>query len=352
MKLPEKLTGMTPYQPTTERYPIRLDANESFLPLPEEKRSALAAAVAEAVAFNRYPDPLARALCAAAADYYGVPETCVTAGNGSDELISVLMNTFLPRGGRVLVTEPDFSMYAFYAGLAEAEVTVLPKREGAFTADELIEKAAEAKPDMVLFSNPCNPTGRGLPRGDVLRVIGEIDALVVVDEAYMEFWDQSVLPEAVGAENAIVLRTCSKALGLAAARVGFAVACGRLTGYLRAAKSPFNVNTLSQIAGELVLRDKAAIRGNIAAILKSRDALTKDLAALAARHPDALEVFPCVTNFVLAKPRDAAAMQQALRERGVCVRLLGDCLRITAGSEEENGTFLRELEILLEKGGD
>lgn len=351
MKLPEKLTGMTPYQPTTARYPIRLDANESFLPLPEETRKAIAAAVADAVAFNRYPDPTARALCAAAAAYYGVPEACVTAGNGSDELISVLMNTFLPRGGRVLVTAPDFSMYAFYAGLAEAEVTVLPKSDRAFSAGALIEKAAAEKADMVLFSNPCNPAGRGLSKADVLRIIKETDALVVVDEAYMEFWDQSVLPEAAGAENAVVLRTCSKALGLAAARVGFAVACERLSGYLHAAKSPFNVNALSQIAGEIVLRDKARIRRNIAAILESRDALTKGLAALAARHPGSLGVLPCVTNFVLVKPRDAAGMHRALLSRGICVRLMGDCLRITAGSETENETFLRELETLLEKGG-
>ena len=194
-ELNEKIRDLTPYDPITGTYPIRLDANESFLSLPEELRARIGEAAACA-AFNRYPDPLASELTSAFADFYEISPDLVTVGDGSDELLSLLCNAFLMKGESMMVLPPDFSMYAFYASIAEARVVTCPKRAYlTIDVDAVIEKAREENVRLILFSNPCNPTSTGLSREDARRLIRSGSALVVLDEAYMDFWDQSLLQE-------------------------------------------------------------------------------------------------------------------------------------------------------------
>ena len=260
--LSEKAAGLVPYEPIAGNYRVRLDANESFLPLSHEAQKAVQKALGEA-AFNRYPDPAAAGVCGRFAGYYGLDPAMVTAGNGSDELISVIVNTFLQKGERATVLSPDFSMYSFYLALAEVECVTLQKGEN-FEIDvaSCLSSLRSSDSRMLLFSNPCNPTGRGLSREQVLELVRGTDALIVLDEAYMDFWDdaQSLVRETEIYDNLIVLRTCSKMMGLAALRLGFAVANPSLTRVLRAAKSPYNVNALTQLAGEAVLSYPDAIR--------------------------------------------------------------------------------------------
>ena len=244
-ELNEKIRDLTPYDPITGSYPIRLDANESFLSLPEELRARIGEAAAHA-AFNRYPDPLASELTSAFADFYGISPDLVTVGDGSDELLSLLCNAFLMKGESMMVLPPDFSMYAFYASIAEARVVTCPKgADLTIDVDAVIKKAREENVRLILFSNPCNPASTGLSRENARRLIRSVSALVVLDEAYMDFWDQSLLQEVESYDNLIILRTCSKALGGAALRLGFAVAAPRLTRALRAVKSPYNIGSLA-----------------------------------------------------------------------------------------------------------
>ena len=205
MKISKKLQNIAPYDPTVLVDGVKLDANESYRNLDEELSARIAQAVAEA-AFNRYPDPFATELCEAAANYYGVKPEQVVAGNGSDELISILFTTFFEKGSRIAIAEPDFSMYRFYAELSELNVISYPKQNLRIDPDALIQAAQDA--DALIFSNPCNPTGVGLSRTEVLRIVRSLRCLVIVDEAYMEFWDQSVIDEVENFDNLLILRTC------------------------------------------------------------------------------------------------------------------------------------------------
>lgn len=347
--IPEKLRKLQPYEPVAEICPVRLDANESFLDLPVPLREKAVRAVAM-VEFNRYPDPLAAGVCRAFADFEGIAPESVTAGDGSDELISLLFNTFVPRGGRVLIPEPDFSMYRIYCALAECEPILLPKDDCLqLTADEIIAAAWEEKPDLVIFSNPCNPTGQGLPRSEILRIVDSLPCLVVVDEAYMDFWTEPVLADAPGRGNLIVLRTCSK-MGLAALRLGFAVTNRELTELLRAAKSPYNVNALTQAAGEAVLAEKTFLRGAISQIVASRDSIAVTLRKLE-KEFGGIRVLDSRANFAAVLTPDASRIHAALREAGVSVRCFTEynLLRITTGSEAENRLLLGALRGILKQ---
>ncbi|MDR0248445.1 MAG: aminotransferase class I/II-fold pyridoxal phosphate-dependent enzyme [Oscillospiraceae bacterium] len=313
-KLPQKLTSIAPYVPHRHSCPVRLDANESFVPMPPAVEEAVRRALAEAV-LRRYPDGQAEALRRAAAGYYGVGPECIVAGNGSDELIALILACCAAKGGKVAVCEPDFSMYRFYSRLYELEV-ITERREA----------------DIVIFSNPCNPTGAGITAAEVLNLAETADALVVVDEAYMEFWNESAAGYVASTENLIVLRTLSKAAGLAGLRVGFALAHEKLAALLRAAKSPYNLSAAAQAAGEAALRQSGYITEAARAIARSREELYNMLA----RFPG-LTPLRTHTNFVLCELTGAERLHIRLMQKGVAVRLLGEnLLRITAGSPADH----------------
>ncbi len=348
MKLANKTAQFVPYQPITGEYRVRLDANESFL-LPTESDRAAMAAAAGAAAFNRYPDPLASEVCSAFAALYGVDPALVTAGNGSDELISVLLNAFADKGDAILTLSPDFSMYAFYAAEAETRCLTLDKRpDMTIDMDAVIDTVARERVRMLLFSNPCNPTSLGVPREEMRRLLHACpDTLIVADEAYMDFWDQSLLPEVAEYDNLIVLRTCSKALGLAALRLGFAVANPTLTGVLRAAKSPYNVNSVTQAMATIILKNPL-YREEYGTLLRaSRDMLLAGMKELEAAGK-LTRVYDSCTNFVYIETDKAVMLAEALADRGIAIRRFGDRhLRVTAGTEAENREVLALFTFLL-----
>lgn len=342
----EKLKKLKPYSPSIDKCKIHLDANESCIEFTNEMKKKIAQKVLT-ISFNRYPDPLATASCELFGNRIGIPSRLITAGNGSDELLTTLFGVFTQRGDKVLLTEPDFSMYEIYARSYECEAIVLHKDESlSFNIDEMIEKANTNHVRFILFSNPCNPTGQGISRENVLRIVRESHCLVIVDEAYMDFWNQSVLTEAPAAENLIVLKTCSK-IGFAAGRLGFAVANTYITDYLRAAKSPYNVNALTQAAAEVFLSEQKYIDDVADAIKRSRDRLYAALKSLEEKYTSLMRVYPSHTNFVLVKIEDAPSVLKALLSFGISVRLMGNYLRITAGLETENRELLKTLENIL-----
>ena len=347
-QLNEKLKNMVPYEPISGNYAIRLDANESFLPLDREIQAELAKKLTE-IPFNRYPDPLAEEVCRQFADYYGISADYVTAGNGSDELISVIVGTFLSKGDKLLTVMPDFSMYGFYADLAGVTVITQEKNEDLnIDVDALIKTVKREKADCIMFSNPCNPTGQGLSREEVRRLVTSVDCLVVLDEAYMDFYTESLMGEAEQYDNLIILRTCSKALGLAAVRLGFAVANQTLTAVIRAAKSPYNVNSITQVYGSVVLSHKDKEQEALQEILASREELYAALVSLQEKYRCFDRIYPTVTNFVLVETSYAKEWFDALKERSIVVRLMGNRLRITAGSSDENKAVLDALAELVQ----
>lgn len=339
-ELTEKLVKLTPYDPIQGDYKIRLDANESFIDTPDD---ILAKAV-KGAALNRYPDPYAKKLIDAYSGLYGIDSDLVTAGNGSDELISIITACFLQKGEKVLTLAPDFSMYSFYSSLYELDVRVMKKEDDlTIDIDKVIETVRRENIRAVLFSNPCNPTSLGLDREDVIKLITSVEALIILDEAYMDFWteSQSLIKDTARYDNLIVLRTCSKALGMAGLRLGFAVSNAVITEKLRAAKSPYNVNSLTQSAAEFMLSDKGEMNRRIKAC---KDALNELDGGLCERNFPLFEtVYPSVTNFVFIKTAKAREIFEYLLSQSIAVRYMGDYLRITAGSTGENKALIKAL---------
>lgn len=346
-QLNEKIRDMEPYEPISGTYRIRLDANESFLEIPDYIKADMLHRISE-LHLNRYPDPLASGVCNGFCKYYGVDPDLVTVGNGSDELLTLLTQTIMMKGEKLVYTSPDFSMYKCYGYLAENECIEFKKNvDFTVDVDALAGLINSEGARMVIFSNPCNPTGVGLPRGEVLRLIESVpQCLVVVDEAYMEFWNQSVLDCVEKYNNLMVLKTCSKSLRMAGIRCGFAVSNRVITNAMRAVKSPYNVNSITQTVAETLFDYPHDLNSGTEAVIKSRDELYFAVKALADKYPAKLSLLQTCANFVYVKMPSGEARRifEAMKRQGVIVRNMGDYLRITCGTEYENSEVVRLLE--------
>jgi histidinol-phosphate aminotransferase len=351
-RLPKKLADFTPYEPLTGDYRIRLDVNESFIEIPTEE-VVRAVMDIDRLKLNRYPDPYATKAVTAFAELFNVDFDCVTAGNGSDELIGLICAGLLEKGSKVLTFEYDFSMYNFYAKLYELEVLTLEKDDNfEVDIDEVIDFVKQNGVKCIIFSNPCNPTSLGIEKPEIERLVRELSetgVLVVLDEAYMDFWsDQSgseahsMLGDVENNNNLIVLRTCSKSVALAGIRMGFAVTNKRITRALKTVKSPFNVNSLTQSIAAAILSDEVGYKKSIEFIKKSTRDLyeaCKGLAVLGVFE----RVFKTKTNFVFCETEQAEEIYEYLLEQGIAVRCFGDYLRICAGTREEMNELARAL---------
>ena len=346
-KLNEKLRNLKPYDPIMGNYQIRLDANESFINIGDEMCDKLANTIVN-LPFNRYPDPYASKLVNAFADFYNIEKECVTAGNGSDELISIIAGCFLEKGDKVLTFTPDFSMYDFYSHLYELEVVSVEKNdELEIDVDAAISYINRHNIKAVMFSNPCNPTSVGLAREKALHLIKGVDALVILDEAYMDFWDESLIGIASNYDNLILLRTCSKAIGLASLRLGFAIANPKLTRALRAAKSPYNVNGVSQAMGEIILKDKEFLQQGIKTIIRSRDTLYKGLKSICDKSDKVTKLFQTKTNFIFIETDFADTIYQELLSMSIAIRKMDRYIRISCGNKEENEKVIEAFSKIL-----
>ena len=330
-----KMTGKIPYEPIKGSYRLRLDANESPFNISPEIKDEFIKQLTNAD-LNRYPDPSACELREAFAERYKINSDNVVAGNGSDELISVIMTSLLDKGDTLAVAYPDFSMYAFYADLSENQICVYDKNNN-YTLDDLLDFVKQTNSRAVVFSNPCNPTSLGFSRSEVLEFVKNCPALCIIDEAYMDFWSESILDEADKHENLIVLKTLSKAYGAAGIRLGFAIGHSSLINALNIARSPYNVNTMSQLLGTIILKKAEDKSDFLASQAKKLEQSLRELL------PDAI-VYPTKANFVFLIHKKADAIYKDLLNREIAVRYFyPDKLRISSSTDDELDILLSTL---------
>ena len=324
---------------------VKLDAMENPYALPAGVRARLAEALAR-VPINRYPDGAAEAINATLRRVFSIPVgQDLLLGNGSDELIQIITSALARPGAAMLVPEPSFVMYRMNALNTGMRFVGVPLR-GDFSLDRTAMLAAIERehPSLVYIAYPNNPTGNLFAASDVEAVLRAAPGLVVVDEAYYAFANESFLPRVAEFANLLALRTVSK-VGMAGIRLGYAVAAPEWIAELNKVRQPYNVNALTQAAAGVLLTDMGWIAEQAAAIRSGRARLEAELGRL-----PGTTVFPTQTNFVLVRVTDASETFEGLKARRILVKnlhgwhpLLANCLRITVGTTEENDLLLAAL---------
>ncbi|HRW06681.1 MAG TPA: histidinol-phosphate transaminase [Caldilineaceae bacterium] len=359
----EEYTPIQPFEVLSERLGIpaeqivKLDANENpYGPLP-----AVAEALAEYPYYHIYPDPQQSALRAGLSTFVGVPAEHILPGHGADELLDYLCRLFLQPGDAIINCPPTFGMYSFDAGLAGAQVIDVWRREDyALDVEQILatghwsldtEEGSPLRmlnapqPKILFLTSPNNPSGNWLP-DDELRRLLKLPLLVVLDEAYVEFADHASRASWVlDHENLVVLRTFSKAAGIAGLRLGYGICPLWLMETLWKFKQPYNVNVAASVAGIASLRHADEIMAVVETIKRERKRLFSLLQTISY-----LEPFPSESNFILCKVvgRTAAELKQTLEKQGILVRYynkagLDNCIRISVGRPAQTDRMLAVL---------
>ncbi|HXC41490.1 MAG TPA: histidinol-phosphate transaminase [Burkholderiales bacterium] len=337
--------AMTAYPVADARGMIKLDAMENPYALPEALRRELAQVLSEC-AINRYPDPTAPALKQRLREVMGLkPEWEVLLGNGSDEIIQIMVQCCARPGAVVMAPTPAFVMYKVYSLIAGAEFVGVPLRpDFSLDTERMLAELRARRPAIVFIAYPNNPTGNLYSEQDIIAIAEAAPGLVVIDEAYQPFAGNSLIGLLDRYRHVVLLRTVSK-LGLAGLRLGYAVGHPEWVREFDKVRSPYNVNVLTQAAAEWILRRHELLDAQAASIRAGREALFKAMAALPGVQP-----FPSAANFILGRVPDAPRLVAGLAQRRVLIKslhgahpLLEQCIRVTVGTEAENAAFLDAL---------
>ncbi|MFM8331322.1 MAG: histidinol-phosphate transaminase [Candidatus Methylumidiphilus sp.] len=329
---------------------VKLDAMENPYRWPEDMTEEWLGLLRTA-AVNRYPDPAADRLRVALRRANAVPDGMeLMLGNGSDELIQIILMA-LAGGASVLAPQPTFVMYRQIAVSLGLRFVGVDLRADDFSLDmdALHAAIAEHRPQVIFLAYPNNPTGNAFDAADVLEILRIAPGLVVLDEAYAPFADDTFMPKLAEFPNLLVMRTLSK-LGLAGLRLGFLVGHPGWIGQLDKLRLPYNINVLTQLTAEFALSKQAVFDEQVAQIRRDREALTAGLRLLP------VAAFPSQANFVSFRVlgQDADAVFGKLKQVGVLIKnlshaapMLRGCLRATVGTSEENQRFMEALTAIL-----
>jgi len=337
----DAMTGYLPGEQPRDPGMIKLNTNENPYPPSRKVYSALRKAINPSL--RLYPEPLSDSLRAAAAAVYGVKPANIIAGNGSDEILSMLLRCFVGPQDRVAFPVPTYSLYDTLVEIQEG-VSVRVEYPADFSLPETLAGQNAA---LTFLCNPNAPSGTLVSLAEIAKLAGAVAGILVVDEAYVDFAESegaSSIPLIRQIPNLIVLRTFSKSFSLAGMRIGLGFACEEIIAGMMKVKDSYNLNRLSLIAATAALDDMAWMKRNAERIQRSRTKLTRGLKRLG------YEVYPSQANFVLARKRDQnlRPIYEELKRRKILVRYfdtpgLQDCLRITVGTPKEVRALLNEL---------
>jgi histidinol-phosphate aminotransferase len=340
----EAVLNMSPYSPPTagRAGKLRLDFNENTVGASPKVVEYLREHLTED-GLSVYPEygEVKREL----AQFFGVDHDDFILTNGTDEAIQVLINTYIDDNDEVLVLQPSYAMYRFYAEVAGANVRAIPYRAEklAFPLEELLEAIRPAT-RAVLIANPNNPTGTGTSRAGIERILEKASgAAVLIDEAYYEFCGITALPLINDCPNLFVSRTFSKVYGMAAMRLGCLFSQSGNVDFLHKAQSPYSVNSVAVLAARAAIQDRQYVEKYVTEILAARELLCVGLEKLGIKYYDSR------ANFILFEAGSRAIpLRDELRRRGVLVRdrsyEIAGCVRVTVGTRDQVRQFLAELE--------
>ncbi len=337
----DQIVRLKAYEPGRQppRPLVKLNANENPYPPSPRVMQALAALAGDAV--RLYPDAASRILRETAARAFGVEPDQVVAGNGSDDVLTVIVRSFLDPGDRIAVTDPTYTLYETLAAIQGAATVAHPLGDGWMLPESFF--GSDAK--VTFLPRPNAQTGTLFPEDDVRRLCDKARGIVVVDEAYASFAGTTVVPLIHEYRHLIVLRTLSKSHALAGLRIGFGIGTAEVVAGMTKVKDSYNVGVAGQVAGIAALDDAEYTAKTVAAVVATRTRLAADLAARGWR------VEPSAANFVLAMPPapGAAALMELLERDGYLVRRfdtprLRDMLRVSVGTDDQMRGLLSSID--------
>ncbi|MBI3599600.1 MAG: histidinol-phosphate transaminase [Nitrospinae bacterium] len=356
---------LKPYQAENIQCRIKLDAMENPYLLPESLIKKVIEGI-ERIKINRYPDPAASMLKSIISSQTGISTDSIIIGNGSDELIQMILTVFgdpSPQslsgehGDRVFFPVPTFSMYGIIArslSLVPEGVPLIPPcpplekggQEGGWEIplDKFLSEMERIKPKVIFISYPNNPTGNCFSKESILKILEKAQGIVVIDEAYYDFSKKTFLSYLKEFKNLIILRTLSK-IGMAGLRVGYLMTDKEICKELNKVRLPYNSNSVSQEIAGIILENRVELDTQIASIISERERLMNGLKGIKGIKP-----FPSETNFILFKiAKNSKEVFDKLLDGGILIRNFGNdiylkySLRVTIGTPEENDEFLNAI---------
>lgn len=347
------LKELKPYDPHELPYKVKLNANENPYGLSEEIIEEILSK-AKNLEYSRYPNANSVKLSETVSSFWDLNRDNIVIGNGSDELIDYLIKAFSEKGRRIITTAPSFAMYKIYSIINGSIFVQIPLGQSNFSLneDEILEEAKKEDSSIVFIAYPNAPTGNYFAEDKIIKIIEESGCLVVVDEAYYEFGEKTFIPLISQYDNLVILRTFSKAYSLASLRVGYLLSNPEIINEIRKVKSPFNVNTFSQLAAQVVFENKEILKDGVKKIIEERKKLINRINELSP-----FKAHPSQTNFVLVEvgsKENSDLVYNNLLKQGILVQTISDpafsssryFLRITVGNKEENDILIKGLEIV------
>jgi len=339
----QSVKQLSVYSVSQDQSLIKLNQNESPVDVPQAIKNEIFKRV-EKKSWNRYPTQGAESLIQNISDYTDHPPSGILVGNGSNELIQTLIYAVCDSGERILTVRPGFSIYKRVSSVMNIKVKEVPlKHDLGFDAKDILEKSKNVK--MIILCSPNNPTGTVLRIKEIEKIARRFQGILVLDEAYYEFYQKTAQKLITKLNNLVILRTFSKAFGLAGIRLGYLLGNEEMVRDLSKAKLPFSLGTFQQLSGEVILEKKEFIKQRASRIIKERNRLFKELKKIKNIHP-----VPSFANFILFQSQGFSGkdLYRNLLEKGVLIRTFDDpflenMLRVTVGTPEENEGFLNKL---------
>jgi len=350
-KIKPSVRALEPYDVKGKPAKVKLNQNENPFDLPIELKDEILAELKKE-SWNRYPEVLPYSLIDKLSEVLRFPANGIIVSNGSNELIYTIFMATVTCGVKVLIPTPTFFLYEKAVRVMEGDVVSVPMKDDlAFDTERILDEAKRTQPGVIVISSPNNPTGQSMPYHDVEMLLETTDAIVLIDEAYIEFSDKKGCFDLLDKyENVIILRTFSKAFSLAGLRIGYILTNSSLRKELLKPKIPFTVNRLSSLIALKLLDHRAMFRKQVEYIKQQKQALYERL-----RNLDGVQSVNSDTNFVLFKtPKPSSEVFDKLLEQSVLVRdvssypMLENTIRVNAGTEEENQIFLASLKKILQ----
>ena len=341
MKEKQSVKELQPYVVNPVVCSVKLDANEGNKDLFKD----LIKDIGDDFYLNLYPDDNYTQLKEAIVNYIGCKIENISVGNGSSELLDLCVKTFVDTNELILSLDPTFSMYSIYAKIVNSRyIGAGEGNDFTINVDDVIKSIEENDPKLTIICNPNNPTGTTIKRDDVIRIVKSTDNVVIVDEAYMEFSNESVVDEIENYDNLIVVKTMSKAFSMAGIRTGYLIANEELVKTIEKVRPPYNLNSISALLATKALKQKDKMLSYVENLKVEREKIYEKLLDMG------VKAYKSGANFVFFSSK-VDNLAEKLIDNDVLIRKFGGKLdnyyRVTVGSPKENEAFLNAMKKIV-----